>query len=229
MVAIPAAPQGGEQKATGVTYVEFALIGFVIGIITTAPVGPVNIMAIQHAAQRGFRQGLYVGLGAVVADTTYAAVAVFGVSAVTRFIEGQFDLIKAVGVVLLFVFGLKVMTTHPHLEQDEDGRKKGFWGDATAAFFMAITNPGVVLAYIAIVGGLGDWRPQHGNHIGALAMVAGVAAGATTWWATISWIVSHFSAKIDDHWLDRANFVAGIMLIVFGLVISADLAVELLA
>lgn len=211
------------------TYVEFALIGFVIGIITTAPVGPVNIMAIQHAAQQGFRHGLYVGLGAVVADTTYAAVAVFGVSAVTRFIEGQFDLIKAAGVVLLFVFGLKVMTTHPHLERDEEGRGKGFWGDATAAFFMAITNPGVVLAYIAIVGGLGDWRPQHGDHVGALAMVAGVAAGATSWWATISWIVSHFSAKIDDHWLDRANFIAGIMLIVFGLVISADLAVDLLA
>jgi len=209
------------------SFLEFAVIGIVIGLITTAPVGPVNIMAIQHAAQRGFRQGLYVGLGAVIADSIYAAAAIFGVSAVTRFVEGQFDLLKTAGAVLLIVFGLKIMNTHPHLDRETGGRVKGIWGEVTAAFFMVLTNPGVVLAYVAIVGGLGHWRPQPGDHSGALAMVLGVALGASAWWAALSAVVTRFSARIDDHWLDRANHIAGYILIAFGLVIGADLIFDL--
>lgn len=210
------------------TFLEYALIGFFVGIITTAPVGPVNIMAIQHAVHGGFRQGVYVGLGAVIADTIYAAAAIFGVSAVTQFIEGQFDLIEIVGGALLIVFGIKIWNTHPHLSEDGNGRERGFIGDAAAAFFMAITNPGAVLAFIAIFGGLGDFRPAPGDHFGALVMVAGVAGGATCWWMTVSATVAHFKARIDDRWLDRANHIAGFLLIAFGILIYLKLALEFL-
>lgn len=208
------------------SFFEYALIGFFVGIITTAPVGPVNIMAIQHAVHGGFRQGVFVGLGAVVADTIFAAAAIFGISAVTNFIEGQFDLIEIVGGALLIIFGIKIWNTHPHLTRNGNPREHGFWADATAAFFMAITNPGAVLAFVAIFGGLGDYRPQTGDHFGALVMVAGVTAGATTWWVLVSASVSHFKSRIDDLWLDRANHIAGFLLVVFGALIYLKLALE---
>jgi len=211
-----------------VSFLEYILIGYFVGILTTAPVGPVNIMAIQHAVRGGFRQGVYVGFGAVIADTIYAAAAIFGVSAVTTFIEGQFDLIEIVGGALLIIFGIKIWNTHPHLTKNGNGREHGFLGDATAAFFMAITNPGAILAFIAIFGGLGDFRPAHGDHVGALVMVAGVAFGATSWWMIVSATVSHFRTRIDDRWLDRANHIAGFLLVAFGALIYLKLAVELL-
>lgn len=209
------------------TFLEYVLIGYFVGILTTAPVGPVNIMAIQHAVHGGFRQGVYVGLGAVIADTIFAAAAIFGVSAVTTFVEGQFDLIEFVGGALLIVFGLKIWNTHPHLDEDGNGRDRGFMGDATAAFFMAITNPGAVLAFIAIFGSLGDFRPPHGDHFGALVMVAGVTGGATSWWVIVSATVSHFKNRIDDEWLDRANHIAGFLLVAFGALIYLKLALDL--
>ncbi|GAB2185503.1 LysE family translocator [Roseibium sp. LAB1] len=208
------------------SFFEYALIGFFVGILTTAPVGPVNIMAIQHAVRGGFRQGVFVGLGAVVADTIFAAAAIFGISAVTNFIEGQFDLIEVVGGALLIIFGIKIWNTHPHLTKDGNPRVHGFWADATAAFFMAITNPGAVLAFVAIFGGLGDYRPPTNDHLGALIMVAGVTAGATTWWVLVSASVSHFKSRIDDLWLDRANHIAGFLLVVFGALIYLKLALE---
>jgi len=211
-----------------VSFFEYALIGYFVGILTTAPVGPVNIMAIQHAVRSGFRHGVYVGLGAVAADTIFAAAAIFGVSAVTNFIEGQFDLIEVFGGALLIVFGIRIWFAHPHLNGNGNGREHGFLGDATAAFFMAITNPGAVLAFIAIFGGLGDYRPEPDNHFGALTMVAGVSAGATSWWVLVSAAVSHFKSRIDDAWLDRANHIAGFLLIAFGVLIYLNLALELL-
>ncbi|MBO6755338.1 MAG: LysE family transporter [Roseibium sp.] len=206
---------------------EFALIGIAIGIITTAPVGPVNIMAIQHAAQWGFRQGVLVGIGAVLADTAYAAVAVFGVSAVMTFIDTQVDLIKIVGGLVLLGFGVKVVRSHPHLETGVKDRGRKFLGDTTAAFFMVLTNPGAAFAYVAIMGALGHYRPVHGDYIGALAMVCGVAIGASAWWAMLSYVVTHLRNKIDDRWLEKANRIAGSLLILFGVLIYMDLAFEL--
>ncbi|WP_428644401.1 LysE family translocator [Roseibium sp.] len=210
------------------TFLEYALIGYVIGILTTAPVGPVNIMAIQHAVHSGFRQGVYVGLGAVLADSIFAACAIFGVSAVTNFIDNQFYLIEMIGGVLLLGFGIKIWHTHPHIHKDGNGKRRGFWGEATAAFFMAITNPGAIFAFIAIFGVLGDYRPAHGNHLGALTMVAGIACGATSWWVVVSASVSHFKHRIDDHWLDRINHIAGVLLIAFGGLIYLNLVWKLL-
>ncbi|MBN9669207.1 LysE family translocator [Roseibium aggregatum] len=209
------------------TFFEYALIGYFVGILTTAPVGPVNVMAIQHAVHSGFRQGVYVGLGAVVADTIFAAVAIFGVSAVTNFIDNRAGMIEVVGGALLFVFGLKIWNTHPHLHRNGDDAKHGFWGEATAAFFMAITNPGAIFAFLTIFGSLGDLRPAHGDHVGALVMVSGVAGGAVSWWMFVSFVVSHYKARIDDKWLDRVNHIAGSVLILFGGLIFLDLAFDL--
>lgn len=194
----------------------------------TAPVGPVNVMAIQRAVRSGFHHGVYVGLGAVVADTIYAAAAIFGVAAVTQFIDGQLKLIEFFGGALLIIFGLKIWHTHPHLNRNGTKAERGFLGEAAAAFFMAITNPGTFLAFISIFGVLGDYRPAHDNHFGAFVMVAGVTGGATTWWVTVSATVTHFKHKIDDEWLGKANHIAGVVLIAFGALIYLKLAVDLL-
>ncbi|MEQ8781377.1 MAG: LysE family translocator [Roseibium album] len=208
------------------TVLEYVLIGFLVGILTTAPVGPVNVMAIQHAVKNGFSHGVFVGLGAVVADTIFASAAIFGVSAVTNFVDSRFGLIEIVGGALLIVFGIRIWNTHPHIEKDGNGREYSYLGDAAAAFFMAITNPGTIFAFAAIFGVLGDYRPAHDDHFGSLLMVAGVAGGATTWWLFVSATVSHFKSRIDDRWLGRANHIAGFVLIVFGGLIYLNLALD---
>ncbi|ADZ71747.1 LysE family translocator [Polymorphum gilvum] len=202
----------------------YLLIGLAIGVITTAPVGPVNVMAIQRAFHRGFHHGFVVGLGAVAADTLYAAVAVFGISAVAHFVEGHDNAIQAVGGVLLIVFGYKVMQVHPHLDTKPLGRGGSDWGAMTGAFLMTLTNPGVVLGFVAIFGSLGEWAPDLGDHVGALFMVAGVAGGATLWWAFVAGAVSLLRDRLTDAWLDGVNRVAGLALIGFAVLIYLRLA-----
>ena len=40
--------------------------------------------------------------------------------------------------------------------------------------------------------------------------------------------ISHFKNRIDDQWLDRANHIAGLLLMVFGVLIYLKLAADLL-
>jgi len=43
-------------------------VGLIIGILIAAPVGPVNVLCIQRAIERGFWGGIAAGIGSVMGD-----------------------------------------------------------------------------------------------------------------------------------------------------------------
>ena len=54
-------------------------VGVIIGILVSAPVGPVNVLCIQRAIERGFWGGIAAGLGAMLGDGLIALCAALGV------------------------------------------------------------------------------------------------------------------------------------------------------
>lgn len=203
------------------------LTGMAIGAVMSAPVGPVNVMAIQRALRFGFLSGLAAGSGAVVADGLFAGAAVFGVTAVSQFISGHHRLIQAVGGILLLVFGLLTWRMHPHLD-DSNGDGKGRFSGLLTGFFMTITNPGAALGSVAIIGALGPLAPQVGDYWGAGVLISGVIAGGVCWWASVSAVSTRLRDRIADPWLERLNRIAGGALMVFGAAVLAQLAYALL-
>ncbi len=204
----------------------YLFIGLGIGLATSAPVGPVNIAAIQATFRYGFHAGLLAGSGAVVADALYAALAAFGITAVADFVTGHEHLIQLAGGILVILFGVKVFTAHPHIDpRKEAGVPHGLHG-MVSGFLMTLTNPGVVLGFLAIFGSLGEWAPETGDFAGAGALVAGVVAGALLWWTLLAAAVAKLRERLDDHWLERINHTAGVLLILFGAGILALLAYD---
>ena len=200
----------------------FFLVGLGIGLMTSAPVGPVNVAAIERAARFGFLPGLIAGLGAVFADGVYAAFAAFGITAVSDFVQGHSDLIQTVGGLLLLIFGARVLAARPHMAGDEL-RQSRMISSFVTGFAITLTNPGVVLGFLAIFGSLGKWAPDPGNYTGAALLVAGVVCGALGWWVMISALGSWLRGRMTDAWLAWINRISGIALIVFGLAIFAHL------
>ncbi len=43
-------------------------VGLIIGVLVAAPVGPVNVLCVQRAIERGFWGGIAAGLGSVLGD-----------------------------------------------------------------------------------------------------------------------------------------------------------------
>ena len=56
--------------------------GMTIGVALAAPIGPINIEIIRRGIQGGYLRGWLVGLGAMTADTIYAALIVSGLTPV---------------------------------------------------------------------------------------------------------------------------------------------------
>ena len=198
------------------------LTGVGVGVVFSAPVGPVNILCVQRAFRSGFLAGLAAGLGAVAADGLFAAVAAFGITAVSGFVEGHSTWLQIIGGILLVIFGIRTALAHPHLD-DGPGETRTLGSTSLATFGMTLTNPATVLGFLALFGALGEWAPDPGDWIGAGMFVIGVVAGGSGWWLGVATLVGLLRERMTDGMLARVNQVAGALLVVFGLAVLVRL------
>jgi threonine/homoserine/homoserine lactone efflux protein len=231
--------QGGRKKRrvrTGQTSMDFIPnpliipIGLIIGVLVAAPVGPVNVLCIQRAIERGFFGGLAAGIGAVLGDGTIALFAALGVGAISGAIEYHRTAIQIVGGLALAAFGIKLYLTVPPIEAEahfdpEKTSLRDFVWDIPQTFFLTITNPGAVLGLFAIFGGVSTFVEVHST-IDALLMVAAIMAGSLAWWIFLSNLISRFRHLVDADHLQMINRYAGVALMVFGAVLIGEMVLK---
>jgi threonine/homoserine/homoserine lactone efflux protein len=205
-------------------------IGLVIGVLVAAPVGPVNVLCIQRAIERGFFGGIAAGIGAVLGDGTIALFAALGVGAISGAIEYHRTAIQVVGGLALIAFGIKLYMTVPPIETEARASPDGttlrdFVWDIPQTFFLTITNPGAVLGLFAIFGGVSTFVEVQ-TTIDALLMVAAIMAGSLMWWIFLANLISRFRHLVDTEHLQAINRMAGVALLVFGAVLIGEMVLK---
>ena len=204
---------------------DFALIaiGIAIGLAVAAPLGPVNLLVIRAALNRGMTGGLIAGSGAVLADSSFAAIAAFGIRAVEHAIAAYAVPLQLLGGLLLVVIGIR--TARAHVASLNSATPEVSPGrTALAALTLTLVNPGSLMGFLAIFGAMGA-ALQLGlaPHRPALA-VAGVAIGGTLWWLFVAATAHHLKSRLTPATLDRINRWAGVLITAFGFVLLLELA-----
>lgn len=69
------------------TILDILVKGFVIGIVVSAPLGPVGVLCIQRTLNKGRWYGFVTGLGASLSDIAYALLTGYGMSFVFDYIN----------------------------------------------------------------------------------------------------------------------------------------------
>ena len=207
----------------------FTLIkGFLIGLSIAAPVGPVGILCIKKTLSNGKLSGFAAGLGAAIADTLYGAVAAFGLVLVLDFLHAYIAYIQIIGALLLLYFGYKVYTSHASAEEtcelQKHYGKSDVCKDFLCTFLLTLTNPGTVIAFMAIFAGLGVI--EHGGPLLPTLSVVGVFFGSLCWWLFLSFVVYHTGKRMNERTLDVIHKVSGLLLIGFGVLVFAVWLVE---
>lgn len=200
-------------------------VGLVIGVLVAVPVGPVNVLCIQRAIERGFWGGIAAGLGAVLSDGLIALFASLGVGYVSGLVNYHRFAFQIVGGLALVAFGLKLYFTKPRFESvgDHDMRPetlRDFVWDIPQTFFLNITNPGAVLGLFAIFGGVSSFV-EVTNYLEAFLMVAAIMGGSLAWWVMLSNIIAKYRHRIDINSLGLINRIGGLLLLLFGAVLIA--------
>jgi threonine/homoserine/homoserine lactone efflux protein len=202
-------------------------VGLLIGVLVSAPVGPVNVLCINRAIERGFWGGVAAGLGAVISDGLIASIAVLGVGTISRTIQQYRGAIQFMGGLAVIAFGVRLLSAVPQAEMDHGANGQPpswqdyFW-DIPKTFLLSVTNPGAVLGLIAIFGGASSFVGVRST-IDALTMVAAIMCGSLAWWSLISSLVGRIRHAVDLKRLHQINQISGLLLFGFGGMLVADL------
>lgn len=208
-------------------------VGILIGILVAAPVGPVNVLCIQRAIERGFWGGMAAGIGAMLGDGLIALFASLGVGAISGAIEYHRQAIQIVGGLALIAFGLKLYVAPPRLASvpsADDGATslRDYAWDIPKTFFLTITNPGAVLGLFAIFGGVSTFVEVH-SYVDALTMVASIMGGSFLWWLGLSHLIGRLRHRFSATHLAYTNRIAGALLVGFGAVLVGEMLLKMLA
>ncbi len=188
---------------------NFLIKGIILGFAIAAPVGPIGIMCIRRTLQYGRWSGFCTGLGAAAADTVYGIIAYFGVDLLAHVNQFWFRFIG--GTILLFL-GNKIFFTIPQ-ERIKSVSNGSLFKDFLSTFFLTLTNPLTLIAYLAIFAAIGV---NTGVTFQAEWLILGVFLGSSFWWVLLSEGITLFRKKITQDTMVLVNRIAGFAIFVFG-------------
>ncbi len=190
---------------------DLLIRGVIAGLVIAAPVGPVNVFCIHRTIAKGWKAGLFAGLGAAAADTLYGAIAGFSITFVIALLIREIFWIRLFGGILLIGIGLSYLFRPPK-HRVEDGEDRG----ARSAFFMTLTNPTTVLSFLAVLAAL--HMEEHRPWWQTIFLVGGIFAGSMMWWAVLGAVANHFRERFNDGAMLWMNRIAGFAIGGFGIV-----------
>ena len=204
-------------------------VGIIIGILVSAPVGPVNVLCIQRAIERGFWGGIAAGLGAMLGDGLVALCAALGVGAISGAVHYHRMTIQVLGGLVLVAFGARLFFAAPRVvPMATDNRSetlRDFVWDIPQTFILTITNPGAVLGLFAIFGGVSTFVEVE-SYVDALTIVAAVMGGSFLWWFSLSHLIGRFRHLLNEQRVRLINQITGLLLLGFGVLLIGEVVLK---
>lgn len=196
------------------------LKGMLIGIIASAPMGPVGILCIQRTINKGRWYGLITGVGAACSDIIYALITGLGMSFAMNLITNPTNKfwLQIVGSVILSLFGVYCFRSKPKRHLHTSNKGKGtYWHNGLTAFLITFSNPLIIFLFMAAFAQLAFVIPHRPLEM-CLAFTS-IFGGALLWWFGLTWLIDKIRGKFDDSSLVLINKIIGSIVIVCSVVV----------
>ena len=195
------------------------ITGMIIGVLVSAPTGPLGILCIQRTLHKGRLNGIVTGLGATTSDLVYAVLVGFSMNFVIDFVEQYRFVIQIVGSIILFFFGYKIFTkeTEKSIDDEKIGTtNRNLLSTYTSAFGLCFSNPIIIFLFIALFARF-NFFSSKSNVYQVLLALSSIFVGALSWRVTLTMIVGSLRKKFKKRGLRILNFITGGVLIVLSI------------
>ena len=202
-----------------INIVDLVFKGMLIGMIASAPMGPVGVLCVQRTLNKGRWFGLVTGIGAAVSDIIYACITGFGMAFVMDFVNNEQNkfYLQIVGSALLLAFGIYTWRSDPTKNIHTSGKQKGtLWYNTWTAFLVTFSNPLIIFLFMALFAQFAFVIPDRPFEM--FVGFASIVAGALLWWYGLSWLVDKVRTIFDDAGIRIINQVIGMVVIIFSVV-----------
>jgi threonine/homoserine/homoserine lactone efflux protein len=199
------------------------LRGFALGLAVAASPGPIFFLCLRRTLLRGRLYGLISGLGVATADGFYAALATFGVAALTTTLVGGRRPLALIGGAALAALGLRILLERPRPDAAPATTAKSLAGAYLSTLGLTITNPATIISFAALAATLG--LGVGGGLVRPALVVVGVLMGSATWWAVLAVAVSRLRSRMTPAVVRAISVLSGLAIIVLGaLAVSSAVA-----
>ena len=192
------------------------VVGFGLGFLVAAQLGPISLLAIRSTLRNGVYVGLAIGGGVAVIDTLYAAAGAAGAAGLLA-IEPLRLAFGLVGAVVLAVLGARTLWSAFRIRMGGESQEE--LATPRAAFVTALaataSNPLTIASWAAVFAA----ASTAGAGSGAL-LLAGVGLGSLTWMTMLAGGVSVARRWVGPRLLRTVDGVAGAGVLGFGALLA---------
>jgi threonine/homoserine/homoserine lactone efflux protein len=184
-----------------------------VGFTIAAAVGPITLLVVRRTIDHGGTYGFASGLGVATADATYAAIAAFGLTAITSVLVANHAILALLGGIVIVWLGIRIAMSRP-AGPASDGERPGLVGAFASIYALTMTNPLTIVLYAGIFAGIG--LAASGSFVDAAVLTVAVWAGSTLWWVVLCSFVAWFRGRVSSAVLLWVNRVSGAVLVLLG-------------
>ncbi len=205
------------------------LVGGLIGLVVSIPIGPINVTVISKGFKQGFKNAFAVGLGASAMDFLYSGASMLGLSAIVHKIEVNV-IFQIIGFLLLLYLGIRDVTTKIESFRYENFVPKNgrFHSAFLVGVFMYISNPTLVAFWITLSGMIQSSGTIVNSLGDGMLFALGVGSGTALWYYSllkaIFWKRDSFKAET----LTVLSKISGYIMLAFSAYIGYELLIHFL-
>lgn len=194
------------------------LRGLLIGILISAPMGPIGVLCIQRTLNKGRWPAFFTGIGAALSDLIYCLLTGLSLSFITDFIESNLSLLQVIGSVFLIAYAIYLFGINPSRQLRKSTLQvNSYWKDFVTGFLFTFSNPLILFFIIALFARFSFLAPE----FQAYHYVAGYASifgGAILWWLFVTYFVNKVRAHFNVRSMWLVNRVIAVILFVMAAV-----------
>ena len=176
-----------------VSTLDLIIKGLLIGVVASAPMGPVGVLCIQRTLNKGRWYGF-----------------------VTENKDNMF-LLQVAGSIMLFFFGWYTYRCNPAKSIRPTSPRKGtLIHNMVTGFLVTFSNPLIIFLFVALFARFTFVVPDHvvQQSLGYLSILV----GAMIWWFVLTYFIDKVRSRFDVKGIYLLNRLIGVVVIVASIV-----------
>jgi threonine/homoserine/homoserine lactone efflux protein len=126
------------------------------------------------------------------------------------------------GGLLVAGIGLSVYLSNPVKQLRRKKQVNRSFEDYISVFILTISNPGATFLMLALFALVGVNIDKASGVVNIAIVLWGVVIGAAAWWFFLSWLINRFRHRFRIRQLWYINRIAGIIIIILGIISLFD-------
>jgi threonine/homoserine/homoserine lactone efflux protein len=202
--------------------ISLIIYGIIVGILVSAPIGPIAVLCVQRSLNLGFKAGFITGLGSALADGVFGLISACGLTFISdQLTKYQTELQCLSGFILLYL-GIKQYLKNPKTPHIKEYQQSS-WSFLIGAFLLSLSNSAAILLFFAVLAALGLDHLKLSLLDGGILIISIVLGSSLVWLILSATIAFILKKHINSYAMRFINFVFGTTFLILGSVILVRL------